>query len=156
MAGQDQPIPTPGGALFVRVEIRVTIQTWRMLAAVRIVDEEGAAAMTIELSKDLERIVREAVGTGLYATEADVIRDALVRLNQTMSKETEPSAMKAKRVKSTRQKKVLTIDEVHQRMMASGLISQLPNTAADFDDPDDEPVTIEGELLSETIIRERR
>ncbi len=127
-----------------------------MLAAVRIVDEEGAAAMTIELSKDLERIVREAVGTGLYATEADVIRDALVRLNQTMSKETEPSAMKAKRVKSTRQKKVLTIDEVHQRMMASGLISQLPNTAADFDDPDDEPVTIEGELLSETIIRERR
>lgn len=112
--------------------------------------------MTIELSKDLERIVREAVGTGLYATEADVIRDALVRLNQTMSKETEPSAMKAKRVKSTRQKKVLTIDEVHQRMMASGLISQLPNTAADFDDPDDEPVTIEGELLSETIIRERR
>jgi hypothetical protein len=42
--------------------------------------------------------------------------------------------------------------------MEIGLISQLPNPAEDIDDddPDDEPVVIEGEPLSETIIRERR
>ena len=37
-----------------------------------------------------------------------------------------------------------------------GLMSQLPDTDADFDDPDDEPITIKGEPISETIIRERR
>jgi hypothetical protein len=37
-----------------------------------------------------------------------------------------------------------------------GLISQLPETAVDFDDPDDEPIAIKGEPLSETVIRERR
>ncbi len=41
-------------------------------------------------------------------------------------------------------------------MLSIGLLSQLPDTAADYDDPDDEPITIKGEPLSETIIRERR
>ena len=40
-------------------------------------------------------------------------------------------------------------------MLKIGLLSQLPDTDADFDDPDDEPVTIKGEPLSETVIRER-
>ncbi len=38
----------------------------------------------------------------------------------------------------------------------SGLMSQLPDIDADFDDPDNEPITIKGEPISETIIRERR
>ena len=64
----------------------------------------------------------------------------------------------AKRPKAipAKSKKPLSIEEIHQQMLASGLINQLPDTAADFDDPDDEPVTIKGEPLSETIIRERR
>ena len=33
---------------------------------------------------------------------------------------------------------------------------EIPDTDADFDDPDDEPITIKGEPLSETVIRERR
>ena len=33
-------------------------------------------------------------------------------------------------------------------------MAEFPDTAADFDDPDDQPVTIKGEPLSETIIRE--
>jgi len=42
-------------------------------------------------------------------------------------------------------------------MLLVGLISQLPDPAEDLDDdPDDEPITIKGEPLSETIIRERR
>jgi hypothetical protein len=35
-------------------------------------------------------------------------------------------------------------------------MSQFPDADADFDDPDDEPVPIKGEPLSETVIRERR
>jgi hypothetical protein len=52
-------------------------------------------------------------------------------------------------------KNPLTVDELHQQMAARGLIT-LPDTAADFDDPDDEPIAINGEPLSETVIRERR
>ncbi len=35
-------------------------------------------------------------------------------------------------------------------------MSQLPDTDADFEDPDDQPIDIPGEPLSETVIRERR
>jgi len=37
-----------------------------------------------------------------------------------------------------------------------GLMTQLPDKAADFDDPDDQLIDIKGEPLSETVIRERR
>ena len=43
-------------------------------------------------------------------------------------------------------------------MMESGLILSLPDPALDIDDddPEDAPVGIKGEPLSETILRERR
>jgi hypothetical protein len=53
-------------------------------------------------------------------------------------------------------KKVRTEAELQQYMLKVGLMSQLPDTEADFDDPDDQPITIKGEPLSKTIIRERR
>jgi hypothetical protein len=64
----------------------------------------------------------------------------------------------AKRTKATPQKpkKPLTEEEFDQHLLDIGLMSQLPDTAADFDDPDDEPIPIQGEPLSETVIRERR
>jgi hypothetical protein len=49
-------------------------------------------AMTIHLSKDLERFVRDAVQTGRYASEDDVIRDALARLKETLPKNTKTPA----------------------------------------------------------------
>jgi len=72
-----------------------------------------------------------------------------------------PSRKGAKGTKpATRQakKKPLTRDEFNQRLMAAGLITRLPDPSLDIDDddPDDQPVTIKGEPLSETIIRERR
>jgi Arc/MetJ-type ribon-helix-helix transcriptional regulator len=117
--------------------------------------------MTIRLSKDLDQIVHDAVRAGLYAREDDVIRDALTRLEQTLPKPARTLAKKAKAAKPAKaapqkRKKPLTIAEIHQQMLASGLMTQLPDTAADFDDPDDVPITIKGEPLSETIIRERR
>jgi len=35
-------------------------------------------------------------------------------------------------------------------------MSELPDTDADYDDPDDQLIDIQGEPLSETVIRERR
>jgi hypothetical protein len=70
-----------------------------------------------------------------------------------------PTAKKAKRTKSAPPaKRPLSIDEIHQRMMARGLIIRLPDPALDIDDddPNDQPIAIEGEPLSETILRERR
>jgi hypothetical protein len=51
-----------------------------------------------------------------------------------------------------------SIDDLHRKMMARGLITRLPDPSLDIDDddPDDQPVPIKGEPLSETIIRERR
>jgi hypothetical protein len=65
----------------------------------------------------------------------------------------------AKRAKAPwREKTPLTRDEFNQRLMAAGLITRLPDPSLDIDDddPDDQPVAIKGEPLSETIIRERR
>ena len=53
-------------------------------------------------------------------------------------------------------KQPMTKEEFHRHLIEIGLMSQLPDRAADFDDPDDEPVPIKGEPLSETVIRERR
>jgi hypothetical protein len=51
-----------------------------------------------------------------------------------------------------------SIEELHRKMMARGLILRLPDPSLDIDDddPDDQPIAIEGEPLSETILRERR
>jgi Arc/MetJ-type ribon-helix-helix transcriptional regulator len=113
--------------------------------------------MTIRLSKELEQFVHDAVRAGHYAREDDVIRDALTRLKQTLPEPTQPAAKRTRRGKPATQevKKPLTIEELHQQMMARGLITQLPNPDEDIDD-DDIPIVIERELLSETIIRERR
>ena len=53
-------------------------------------------------------------------------------------------------------KKPLTETEIQQHMLDIGLMSQLPDTDADYDDPDDQPIEVEGEPLSEMIVRERR
>jgi Arc/MetJ-type ribon-helix-helix transcriptional regulator len=113
--------------------------------------------MTINLSKDLEKIVHEAMRAGLYAREDDVIRDALIQLKKSMPQATKTSAKGTKRTKAaTAETKPHTEAEVLRHMLDIGLITQLPDTDADFDDPDDQPITIKGEPLSETVIRERR
>jgi Arc/MetJ-type ribon-helix-helix transcriptional regulator len=112
--------------------------------------------MTINLSKDLEKIVHDAVRAGLYAREDDVIRDALIRLKQTMSEDTGMAHQDAKGAESSEETPL--IDALNQRLLAAGLVIQLPDPAEDIDDddPEDQPIEIVGEPFSETIIRERR
>jgi Arc/MetJ-type ribon-helix-helix transcriptional regulator len=98
--------------------------------------------MTIHLPADLERSIEAAVQSGRFSSVDAAMAEA-ARLLLRRSKRTKPA-------------KKLTEDEIEQQMLADGLLSQLPDTAKDVDDEDIEPVVIEGEPLSETIIRERR
>ncbi len=98
---------------------------------------------------------------GLSPAQARQLRQQLDRQLAPPKNPAPPAAArKAKRGTATPRpaKKPLTIDEIHQEMMARGLIIRLPDPAldADDDDPDDQPIAIEGEPLSETILRERR
>jgi len=99
---------------------------------------------------------------GLSPEQVRQLRQQLDKQLAQPKKPTAPPSRKgAKGTKpATRQakKKPLTRDEFNQRLMAAGLITRLPDPSLDIDDddPDDQPVTIKGEPLSETIIRERR
>jgi Arc/MetJ-type ribon-helix-helix transcriptional regulator len=115
--------------------------------------------MNIELSGNLEKFVHDAVRSGLYAREEDVVRDALTRLQKMMPLGCE-APKTAARPRGSTEKKVktpLTPDELDHYLISLGLITRLPDPSEDIeDDLDDEPVVIEGEPLSEAIIRERR
>jgi hypothetical protein len=67
-----------------------------------------------------------------------------------------PAAKTSRRAKPAQPKKPLTRAQFDQHLLELGLMTHIPNTAACVDDPDDEPTSIRGEPLSETVIRERR
>jgi hypothetical protein len=114
--------------------------------------------MTIHLPPEIERSLIEKVHSGVFPSLDAAITHAahllLKKIEQT------PGGKPKTKVKrgsaSTAGKKPLTTEALHQKLLAERRISRLPDTAADYDAPDDEPIAIEGEPLSETIIRERR
>ena len=96
---------------------------------------------------------------GLSPDQLRQLRQQLDRQLIQEKKSAPPASAKgAKRADAdkAKPKKPMTVAELHQKLLAEGRISRLPDTTADFDDPDDQPVVIKGEPLSETIIRERR
>lgn len=70
----------------------------------------------------------------------------------------QPSPKGAGRAKHARPKRPMTEAEFQRHLLSIGLLTSLPDPSLDIDDddPDDAPVVIKGEPLSETIIRERR
>ena len=90
------------------------------------------------------------------------LRRQLDQMPEPPAKSKPPAPTPAKTAKPPKaapaKKKPLTRDEFNRRLMAAGLITRLPDPALDIDDddPEDQPIAIEGEPLSETIIRERR
>ena len=96
---------------------------------------------------------------GLSPEQLRQLRQQLDRqLDQPKEPAAPPSAKATKRPKAATPKKKMTEAEFDQHLLKIGLISSLPDPALDIDDddPDDQPIAIEGEPLSETIIRERR
>ena len=59
------------------------------------------------------------------------------------------------KIKEESKKANISQNEVYQHLFENGLITHIPNGMSDTDD-DFVPLIIEGEPLSETIIRERR
>jgi Arc/MetJ-type ribon-helix-helix transcriptional regulator len=99
--------------------------------------------MTINLPPTLERSIRDAVLHGQFASMDDAMIEAARLLLERL--QSRPAS-----------RPTVTPDDLHRQMLADGLLSQLPDGKQDIDDDeDDEPVEIEGEPLSETIIRER-
>lgn len=112
--------------------------------------------MTIHLPPDVEKSLAAKVQSGLFPSlDAAMTRAARLLLEQI---EQPPAKPKAKVKAAKAMVKPRTPQELNQRLFAAGLISQLPDPSQDLDDddPEDQPVTIKGEPLSETIIRERR
>src|SRR5262249_8478854 len=96
---------------------------------------------------------------GLSAEQARQLRQQLDRLlAQPKAPAARTPAKPANRAKAGPPRKKMTEAEFDQHLLKIGLISSLPDPTQDLDDddPDDQPVTIKGEPLSETIIRERR
>ena len=95
---------------------------------------------------------------GLTPVQVRQLRQQLDELAEPRKPPIRPPAKKAKPAKAAAPKKPLTRDEFHRRLLAEGRLASLPDPALDIDDddPDDQPVAIEGEPLSETILRERR
>jgi hypothetical protein len=83
-----------------------------------------------------------------------------IQLAQPKKPPVQTSGKRAKRAKTAppQAKKPLTEAEFNQHLLSIGLITSFPDPSLDIDDddPDDAPVAIKGEPLSETIIRERR
>jgi Arc/MetJ-type ribon-helix-helix transcriptional regulator len=99
--------------------------------------------MTIHLPIDLESSIRAEVQSGHFASVDEAMAEAARLLLRQRKQQPHGTA--------------ITPDELNRQMLAEGLLSQLPNPADDIaDDAEDLPIAIEGETLSETIIRERR
>jgi hypothetical protein len=99
--------------------------------------------------------------TSINALTPEQVRQLRRQLDRQLAepKKRPASGKAAKRAKAPApKKKPLTREEFNQRLMTAGLITRLPDPSLDIvdDDPDDQPIAIKGEPLSETIIRERR
>jgi Arc/MetJ-type ribon-helix-helix transcriptional regulator len=97
--------------------------------------------LTVHLPADLESTIQAAVHDGRFASVDDAITQA-VRL---LLHQPAPSG------------KPLSVEELEQKLIESGFLASVP-PARDPDAPawHFDPVKIEGEPLSETVIRERR
>jgi Arc/MetJ-type ribon-helix-helix transcriptional regulator len=102
--------------------------------------------MTIHLPEDVERSIEAAVRRGSFASADDALATAWRSFQRR-----QPS----RRTREQPATRPLTPEEINQQMLADGVISRLPDPSKDSDD-DDVPIAIQGEPLSETIIRERR
>lgn len=104
--------------------------------------------MNTRISPDLEPFVRSLILNGRYASEDDVVADALRQLRNRQFSQfpTAPQAQPS-----------MTEREFQRQLLEAGILDHAPaGYTADEPYEDFEPVAIAGEPLSETIMRERR
>ena len=101
--------------------------------------------MNVHISEHTEQIIRSQVLSGRFPSEEAVIEEAVRRLDGETVPETatDPS--------------IAAFQDLQRRLFAAGLISEIrPPVRVDTGTERFTPITIEGEPLSETVIRERR
>lgn len=100
--------------------------------------------MTIHLPEDLERYVQSQVHLGRFASADEAISEAVRLLRQRLQEHGTTAAP-------------LTEEELDRRLVEAGLLAGVPPRREGTPAPRDfQPIRIEGEPLSETVIRERR
>ena len=107
--------------------------------------------MTVHLTENLERLVRDAISTGRYAGVDDVISDALIRLGRAIEADVDQldrSAMTGAPAKK------LTKQEFHRHLVKIGLLDQPAESSEGAVAPSD-LVDDAGEVVDEVVIRER-
>jgi Arc/MetJ-type ribon-helix-helix transcriptional regulator len=108
--------------------------------------------MTIDLPQDLSRLIEDAVSTGQYDSELDVIRDALNQLRparEGTAASIPPSGSTAS------QEKPLTKQTLLRHLSEIGLVDHAPQSRSDLDAAE-APSSDDGdEIISEAVIRER-
>ena len=104
--------------------------------------------MTIHLPEPLESSILAAVHSGRYASLDDAMTEAAVLLVERLKQED---------AQATPTGKPLTEEQLEQQLVQSGFLASVPPPLSTATPPwKFEPVKIEGEPLSETVIRERR
>jgi Arc/MetJ-type ribon-helix-helix transcriptional regulator len=113
---------------------------------------ERRFSVTIQLPEELVRFVAEMVDTGKYASDGEVIRDALFRLKQTV----EFTAATTDRTGGPAlEDKPLTKQTLQRHLVQIGLVDPAPGTGSDPDDSDALSTEDEEDIISERVIRER-
>lgn len=103
--------------------------------------------MTFHLPEHLQRYVHEQVLAGRFSKEDDVIADALERHQQAQ----QPTTAKERWAGQP------TNQELQQRLLEAGIISEIKPPITDLTPYQHrQAVPVQGEPLSETVIRERR
>ena len=106
---------------------------------------------TIRLPENLKGFIRDAVSTGQYPNEDEVIADALIRLQRLLDVNAETSKPSHE---SGGSGKKLTKQEFQRHLVRIGLLDRTPGSSAD----DEDPVAVldkVGEIVDEVVIRER-
>src|SRR5271165_6270503 len=130
----------------------------------RAAESARITAITSRQCKDRRMTLRDFnhLLSSLKALSPEQMRRLREQIDSELAQPKKPTAQTAgtgaKRTKATlpSARKPLTEAEFDHHLLSIGLMSQLPDTAADVDDPDDQLIDIRGEPLSETVIRERR
>ena len=107
--------------------------------------------MTIHLPEHLERYVHDQVQAGLFPTENEVVTDALERhrqAHQSPAQTTLPPNLTPEEIAD---------QELQRRLVEAGIISEIKPPITDLTPYQNRrAVPIQGEPISETVIRERR
>lgn len=100
--------------------------------------------MDVQLRHDLDRLVTTQLQSGRYPREEDVLQEVRAWL---VARAPEPPGPR----------QPMSDEEFRQHLLRTGRVSQLP-VADRKDQPQEpwEPIRVEGEPVSQTILRERR